>query len=392
MITFPERKITTVMNDGGQHPLFSFESLLTGLSYGYGIGLAVREMGYRKGLLRQYRLPCKVISIGNLTTGGTGKTPMTIKTARMLQRMGFSVVVISRGYKGTAEKTGGMVSDGRRLLMHPDESGDEPYLIASVLEGVPVWVGADRFETGQKALSRFHPDVILLDDGFQHRRLARDVDLVLLDSERPFGNGHLLPRGTLRESISGLWRADAIILTRCEHHHRAWPDFMTGHADRDMRRRLRRRLQYVPQFNTRHVPHVAGVICGRRKNRAPVSLAGDANRSGKDALRSLIGLRLHGFSGIARNDDFRQTVESFQARPLTFQAFPDHHAYTDHDLQGILTAAQQNHADAIVTTEKDYVRIADRISWSLDLVVVGIEMALGAQEAALGRFLRGRLT
>lgn len=140
---------------------------------------------------------------------------MTIYLATMLRQMGHRVVILSRGYGGRAEKTGIVVSDGYEILCEPEVAGDEPFMMASKSRGVPVLVGGDRYKSGMRAISEFDPDTILLDDGFQHRRLRRDLDLVLVDADNMLGNGYLMPRGVLREPASSLERGNAIIFTRC---------------------------------------------------------------------------------------------------------------------------------------------------------------------------------
>lgn len=386
-------KIVAVMQQDSQAhtSLFSLKALLKGLSLVYGAGLALRQSACRNGRLPQYRLPCRVMSIGNLTTGGTGKTPMTIKTAQLLQQMGRQVVVISRGYRGTAEKAGGVVSDGGRLLMGPAEAGDEPVLLAGALPDVPVLVGADRYQVGRQAVRRFSPDVILLDDTFQHRRLYRDLDLVLLDSEKPFGNGCLLPRGLLREPIDALERADAVMLTRRQSHHAAWPDLITGGCERKLSRPLRNHISDIPVFTSRHVPGVCRIIRAGQDTGEPGFQIRKNHQQPQDESAWLSGRRVHAFCGIARNDAFFNTLKTFQVRRLTFQAFQDHHAYTDSDLQRISDRAQANHADLIVTTEKDYVRIADRIAFPADLMVLGVKMELTQGDAVFSDFLRKHL-
>jgi len=210
------KKIESIINSKEKNPASSLVSVLSAASALYGTAQRLRAGCYRQNLLRSQKLPCSVISVGNITVGGTGKTPMTIYVVRMLQQAGVRVAVISRGYKGSAEKDGGVVSDGRHILMDSEQAGDEPFLIASRLKNIPVIVGKNRFKAGLLAVSKFQPDVIVLDDAFQHLRLKRDIDLVLLDCARPFGNSHLLPRGKLREPVEALTRATACILTRAQ--------------------------------------------------------------------------------------------------------------------------------------------------------------------------------
>ncbi|MCP4686641.1 MAG: tetraacyldisaccharide 4'-kinase, partial [Desulfobacterales bacterium] len=209
-------KVETVMAGEGENRFPCLSAFLSLASILYGGVTKIRTECFRKGLFITKRLPCKVISVGNITVGGTGKTPMAIYVARLLQKLGRSPAIISRGYKGGAESAGGVVSDGRAILLGPDASGDEPYLMASALPNIPVLVGKDRFTAGERAIREFHPDVIVLDDAFQHLRLSRDVNLALLDHRRPFGNARLLPRGPLREPLSALSRADAYLITRAD--------------------------------------------------------------------------------------------------------------------------------------------------------------------------------
>ncbi len=210
------RRIEMAARGEDPTPFFSIETVLMVLSVVYGGLMCLRARLYEKGVLPSKTLPCRVVSIGNLISGGTGKTPMTILVARMIRDMGCRVVVLSRGYRGRMEKTGGVVSDGRTIFKGPDDAGDEPYLMARVLTGIPVVVGQRRYEAGMMAVKRFKPDVIVLDDAFQHLRLKRDLNLVLLDSRSPFGNGHMLPRGLLREPLSALRRSHAVVYTRSE--------------------------------------------------------------------------------------------------------------------------------------------------------------------------------
>ena len=178
-------------------------SALRLLSLPYGAAVALRNHLYDRELLRTAKLPCPVVSVGNLTVGGTGKTPTVILLAALLKEHGHRPAVLSRGYGGHAKASVNVVSDGNRILLGWREAGDEPVLIAGALPGVPVLTGPKRFLTGRAAVERFGADVLILDDAFQHRSLFRDIDIVLIDAARPFGNGFLLPRGPLREPPRG---------------------------------------------------------------------------------------------------------------------------------------------------------------------------------------------
>ncbi|MCF8080795.1 MAG: tetraacyldisaccharide 4'-kinase, partial [Desulfobacterales bacterium] len=189
------------MTDPGPDRWLSVESALGAAAAVYGGAMALRAECYRRGVFASHRCSCPVVSVGNLTIGGTGKTPMVVYLARRLVAAGKRPAVVSRGYRGASETTGGIVSDTSRILLPAEAAGDEPWLIANLLKGVPVVVGKDRCRAARIAQRAFSPDVILMDDGFQHLRMRRSLDLLLLDAAHPFGNGRIFPRGTLREPI-----------------------------------------------------------------------------------------------------------------------------------------------------------------------------------------------
>jgi len=315
-----------------------------------------------------------VISVGNLTVGGTGKTPMTIYVTQIVKHLGYKVAVVSRGYKGNAEKIRGIVSDGREIFMTPDAAGDESFMMATRLKDVPIIVGQNRFEAGMLAVREFEPDVIVLDDAFQHLKLNRDTDLVLLDDNSPFGNGHLFPKGTLREPISSISRGDAIILTRSNF-------LKTGSLVK-----LKGMMKNKPIFQSAHVPYVYKIVDGN--NASPHLKSRDLFERDFDIFNKKRGFA---FSGIARNDDFRNTVESFKCKVTGFSGFPDHHQYSDRELGEIVKSAMDLSADFIFTTEKDYVRIAHKIKWPIDLVVIGIEISFGKNDIDFKSFIEKRL-
>ncbi|MGH7376234.1 MAG: tetraacyldisaccharide 4'-kinase, partial [Candidatus Methylomirabilales bacterium] len=185
-------------------------------SWAYGTAVVARTAAYRARLLATHRVPCPVVSVGNLTAGGTGKTPCVIFLARHLQQHGFRPAILLRGY-GRRGGTGLLVaSAGQGLLVPAAEAGDEASLLAEVLPGVPVILAADRVRGAEVALSRCGADLLILDDGYQHLRLQRDLDILLLDARSPFGSGALLPRGLLREPPAAADRADLVILTRAD--------------------------------------------------------------------------------------------------------------------------------------------------------------------------------
>ncbi|MFH1074217.1 MAG: tetraacyldisaccharide 4'-kinase, partial [Candidatus Firestonebacteria bacterium] len=313
---------------------FSFsEMILSVFSAIYGTLIMARDIFYLRGIFSRKRLPCRIISIGNITVGGTGKTPMTIYLAGMLTVLGYKVVVVSRGYRGRGEpkqrahsqmlvaglvsefktdsipcgrrfpaacggklqKKGGIVSNGREILMGPGSSGDEPFMMAARLNNTPVVVGQNRYNAGLLAIRNFNPDIILLDDGFQHRKLFRDIDLLLLDSRRPFGNFHLIPRGVLREPAVSIKRADAFILTRSSSDNRGTRDTISAVSNSQ------------PVFEAYNTFYFFKVKKGGVSN--PAS---DFQNKLSEDFSYVAGKKVVAFSGIAGNSHFRKTLEEFK--------------------------------------------------------------------------------
>ena len=370
----------------GKAPTVSLATFLYWLSRAYGAFQKLRSACYRRHLIATQKLSCRVISIGNITVGGTGKTPMTIFIAERLRQLGYRVVVISRGYKGTVGKTAVIVSDGQSVCSDPEKAGDEPYLLACRLEGIPVMAGSKRFAVGRMAMDQFQPQVVVLDDGFQHRRLARDVDLVLLDYHKPFGNRHLLPRGTLREPQSALKRSDALVLTRCPVTPGRRPD-APGAPPHPFDHPLKGTSPHLPVFSTSHVPVLYRVPPDRQV--LPAELY---SRSIPDQHAGIYRNSFAAFSGIARNDDFRQTLDTLGFNIAHFAQFADHHWYSDSDLTAIEQVARRSSAQCLVTTEKDFVRIAHRKIWPLEMIVVGVRISFGEDEERFEEFLKERLS
>ncbi|MCH8320732.1 MAG: tetraacyldisaccharide 4'-kinase [Acidobacteria bacterium] len=201
------------------------------LSKIYGLIVSLRVFLYQKGILRKHRLKHPVISVGNLTVGGTGKTPLVGFLAQILKKAGYQPVILSRGYKRSNKSAVLLVSDIREIFCGPEECGDEPYLLARKLEGVPVVVGNSRYQAGRLLEDRYPNLIYILDDGYQHIQLKRNLNILILDATDPFGGHHLLPTGRLREPTRALARADAIVITRShmpsetenlEEHIRRW--------------------------------------------------------------------------------------------------------------------------------------------------------------------------
>ncbi len=369
-----KQKLKGIMTTGDERRFLFFQSFLYSLSIAYGSLIKLRETLYKKGVFKAQKLPCPVISVGNITLGGTGKTPMTIYVAELIKRLGYHVVVISRGYKGTAENVGGVVSDGHSVTLGPEQAGDEPFMMAQRLKKIPVVVGKNRYKSGMLAIQKFNPDVLLLDDAFQHLQLKRDLDLVLLDSNAPFGNTYLFPRGTLRETAVSLARGGAVILTRSDIETPALFD------------QIKKLAPGLPIFSSVHTPYIHKIVSkSQQKDRH------ERNITFNNDFDIFKKKRIFAFSGIARNDDFQRTLESFECDLAGFIGYPDHYRYSDKELTEILRSATAQSADYIFTTEKDFVRIVQPIQWPIDLVVVGINISFKKDANAFDEFLSSRL-
>jgi len=318
------------------------------LSLIYKAGIAVLYAIYQKGIFRSHSLPVKVISVGNITLGGTGKTPLVCMIAQMLQKEGYRVGILSRGY-GRADKSIRVVSDGTSIKANCQDAGDEPYFMAQKLQGISITVGADRYRVGEMALASQKRDVLILDDGFQHRRLNRDFNIVTMDSKNPWGNGHLLPSGPLREPLKSLKRASVIVLTG-------------------------------PQKN-QNVAHVIPII--QKHTSAPVFqsyhkpiLWVNLKTQKTQPLEFLKGKQVVVFAGIGKPEAFRSTLESLNIIVLDFIKFRDHYWYSEKDLQLIQKKSIALSVDAIVTTEKDAVRLNSLSLGILPIFSLSIELTL----------------
>ncbi len=359
-------------SEGERIPFFQ-RFLLLVLSILYGIPVKTGEAFYRKKIFSQKKLSCKVVSIGNITVGGTGKTPMTIYLAGMLTGLGYKVVVISRGYRGGAEKKGGIVSNGREILMGPDSSGDEPFMMAARLNSIPVVVGQNRYNAGLLAIRNFNPDIILLDDGFQRRKLFRDIDLLLLDSRRPFGNGRLVPRGVLREPAVSIKRADAFIITRYSSDNTATRDIINAVSNNQ------------PVFEAYNTFYFFKVEKG-----GVSTLSADFKNEPSGDFSCMAGKKVVAFSGIAGNGHFRKTLEEFKCDLLEFFGFPDHYRYIAGDMERISKSVRDRMAELVMTTEKDFARMNGMFNFPVDIIVIGVKMCI-KDEKSFREFILSKL-
>lgn len=312
----------------------------------YALAMRLRNWRYDTGRAEIQRVDVPVISVGNLTLGGTGKTPLVVWIARWLRDRGVRVSLISRGYG--AEK-------GRR--------NDEALELEQRLPDVPHLLDGDRAAAARIAIDELATQLILLDDGFQHRRLHRDLDIVLLDALEPFGAGHVFPRGLLREPLGGLRRAQAVGLSRA--------DGVSPEERERIRRQVERYAPGVTWFETNHAPQ------------ALLSATGSTG-----PWNSLRGRRVAAFCGIGNPAGFRLTLGRLGCELAAFREFPDHHLFTRDDIQSLMRWVEGMAVDAVLTTHKDLVKIgleelADRPLWA---VTVAIEFLRG-QDSLEGRLM-----
>lgn len=329
----------------------------------YRCAVFLRNGLFDLGILKQQKMKSPVISVGNLTVGGTGKTPLVIMLANFLREKGFRPAVLSRGYGSRTSETIRVVSDGKGILLDRADCGDEALLIARSCQGVAVLTGASRILTGRFANDRLGADILILDDGYQHRHVARDVNLLLMDGARPFGNGFLLPAGPMREPKGALERADLIIAT--------------GSDDGNAR-------AFSPEGGT---PQGIPLFRGIRRPK-------DVRRGATGQilpLASLNGTRVCAFSGIGSPGSFRKTLDSLGADVGCHLDFPDHYRYRGEDLRRIQEAASEAAASMIVTTEKDGVHLEDFPLFLERVFLLRIAMEIIPNEKAFHQWLVGRL-
>ncbi|MCI0640884.1 MAG: tetraacyldisaccharide 4'-kinase [Gemmataceae bacterium] len=296
----------------------------------YGCGARLRNWLFDRGWKKRFRAAVPVVSVGNLTLGGTGKTPCVEYIARLYRDRDQRVAVLSRGYGARA---------GRN---------DEALVLEENLPDVPHLQGADRTALARTAVEELDSEILVLDDGFQHRRLERDLDVVLIDASNPWGFGRLFPRGLLREPVSGLKRAGAVLLTRC--------DLVEPEVLQQIRQRVERMAPGKPIANTTHRP--AGWINAQGQSRR---------------LDAFTQVPVAGFCGIGNAEAFRQTLTKVGVRLIEWRVFPDHHEYTRADIESLRSWARALPTQAVLAaTQKDLVkirleRLGERELWALKI-------------------------
>jgi tetraacyldisaccharide 4'-kinase len=330
--------------------------LLSGI---YGLLVRSRLLLYGTGLKKSARLDKPVISVGNIVLGGTGKTPFTIYICRMLLEAGLKPAILSRGYRGTAEKRNLLISNGREILSTPSESGDEPWLMADKLPGIPVAVGGKRYESARlcQAELNMDPGVFILDDGFQHIQLHRDTNILLIDATSPFGGDHLLPRGILREPLGELKRADAFVITRAH---------LEGEELERISGRLSRYNPLAPVFFYSHR------ISGFKKIKRTGSTGGDGK---ENPLEQVIpGKNSFILAAIGNPLQFIRDLENLDLNISGQILMRDHHPFSQDELDIAVAEFKDSGADFMVTTEKDAVRMGHLNLDGVPLYSAGLEV------------------
>jgi tetraacyldisaccharide 4'-kinase len=344
---------------------------LFGLSKVFQLAVKVRRFLYNARILRDSTLGVQVIAIGNLTVGGTGKTPVVEKFARELRDQGRNVAILSRGYRSKPPPLGQrllnkllfredfvpprVVSDGRSLLLDSETAGDEPYMLASNLKDVVILVDKDRVKSGRYAIEKFGCDTLLLDDGFQYWKLrGRRHDIVLIDCQQPFGNRYLLPRGTLREPPSHLARASTIFITKSDGN------------TADLRRVI-----------AEHNPHAGIIECIHH----PLYFE-DVFTGQRQGLEFVQGKRVAALSGIAQPESFHRSLQAIGATLVYRRPYADHHRFTQQEVLNVINRSKKKQAELIVTTQKDAVRFprVDRRDLPIYFMRVEIRIVSGAKD------------
>ncbi len=322
----------------------------------YGAGIELRNRGFDSGLLPIQKLPRPVISVGNLTVGGTGKTPVVAYLAKYLNQHGLKVAVLTRGYKRETSKT--VILNQDNLAQFPfHETGDEARVLVNYVDNGAVVIDHNRFHGGTVAINDFNPDVFILDDGFQHRRLFRELDIVTLDAKLPFGNRQLLPSGPLRESIKNIKRANLLWITRVSQ---------SSFSEEEIKSRMRDIINKPAVFS----------------NHEPIRVIDFASKS-KLPIEFLKNRKIIAFAGIANPNSFLETLNKLGANVIKFQNFKDHFMYTPKEIELLANTLNGCNAEILITTEKDAVRFSGEILQhipNLHVLQVGIQLLDGKEE------------
>tara|TARA_B100000579_G_C22758232_1_gene817561 strand:+ start:18 stop:1214 length:1197 start_codon:yes stop_codon:yes gene_type:complete len=345
--------------------------LLSIMSIMYRFLVSLRLWLYKSRIKREHNLGCLVVSIGNLTVGGTGKTPIVEKFAKALTAGGRRVAILSRGYKSAkpslktkikskiqgnpiSQEPPRVVTDGKDVFLDSETAGDEPYMLATNLDGVAIVVDKDRVKAGLHAIKEFDVDTLLLDDGLQYLRLKHRLDVVLIDKYSPFGNEKLLPRGTLREPPKNLKRASYIFITKCD-----------GNPNEELIKRIRKYNRTAEIIECAHKPkYLENIYNGE-----------------KLPLKHLEGKDIGTVSGIAVPESFEDGLKNLGANVELTRRYTDHHRYRKREIQKFIDQCLNRDLDMIVTTEKDYVRFPDvDLSENMPIFFLRVEIGILSNE------------
>lgn len=333
-------------------------------SFGYGAAMRLRNFAYDREWLRVTKVDAPVISLGNITTGGTGKTPLAAWLANWLGEQGRVPGLLSRGYRALGDSSGRR-EDGQAGGLPYVAANDEKLVLDRLCPGVPHLQQRDRVASARRLVEESRCDMLILDDGFQHRRLHRDLDIVLIDALQPWGYGHVLPRGLLREPLAGLKRADLIVLTRA--------DQVTPEQRRAVLDQLARVRGTDDAVQVAFVPQRLIALSAEASNEQPL------------ALEAVRGRRAFAFCGIGNPQGFARTVASLvdvgEFDPGLLRVFPDHHHYTERDLADVASAAKAARAEIVLTTMKDFVKLRPE-TWTgppLYAIEIGVEFLAGRE-------------
>jgi tetraacyldisaccharide 4'-kinase len=337
--------------------------ILSPFSFLYRLISAARTWLYQRGFCKQWKLKARVISVGNVTVGGTGKTPLVIYLAEKLKEKNRKVAILTRGYRRKKKQMVKLTKQTRERINWVDV-GDEPYLLAGRLVDVPILVSKRRATSGRHAVRELGSETLILDDGFQHLKLSRDLDIVVIDSTNPFGNGRLLPAGILREPLTSLRRADLFVVTK------------------------------IDQASS--TDELIGILKGHNPQ-APIVESIYRVRSVEDLVsghpvepKDIRGKSAFAFSGIGNPTSFETSLKQLGIRVLKHRKFRDHHAYGTKDIADIKRQAEESGADFIVTTEKDSVRIPLVKESEIPFYVLRIDLAVIQGEETLLNRIEGK--
>ncbi|MFQ5963662.1 MAG: tetraacyldisaccharide 4'-kinase [Candidatus Scalinduaceae bacterium] len=328
-------------------------SFLSAFTYPYLAVLNTRNALYKYGIAKSKTLPARVISIGNITTGGTGKTPLVEFSARYLQKKGKIVAILSRGYGEQVLQTtkGNLTAEDNNFKIGKFVN-DEYLILKENLKDEPILLGKDRVQTGEKAIRDYDANCLILDDGFQHLRMKRDLDIVVIDSLNPFAGESLIPRGSLREPIKNLKRADLFVLSHCNQ------------SDENTIKLIYKKLN---QINS-EIP-----VC--ESIHEPVYIE-NINDSSKLETEWLRGKRVYGLCAIGNPESFASTLKELGVDLIRFLPFHDHHYYTQEELDSVITEAKSLGVDAIVVTQKDLVKIRNKNINDANILSLKIEIRI----------------